>query len=390
MSRLRFGIFMAPFHSPPGQNPTLALERDVRTVELLDALGYDEAWIGEHHSCGTELIASPEIFIAHVAGRTRHIKLGTGVLSLPYHNPLWVADRAILLDHLLRGRFMLGLGPGALPTDATMIGIDPADQRQALEEDTEVLVQLLRSDQPVTKKTARYNLVEARCQLRPFTDPCFEIGIAAIASPSGPRVAGQHGLSLLSIGATLVGDLDLLAMHWDVAEDRAAEFGTTVSRDGWRLVGPMHIAETREQALKDVEYGIEAWFDYLQHTAAAPQFHPLGDTLEERVAWVNESGVGVIGTAEDAVNKIDQLYKQSNGGFGCYLMMAHDWVRPDASTRHYELFAQHVMPKFQGSADRTLAAERYARTRWDDLNTKQADALTAWTEKHAKERADRP
>ena len=389
MSRLRFGIFMAPFHAPPGQNPTTALARDVATIKLLDELGYDEAWVGEHHSCGTELIASPEIFIAHVASQTQHIKLGTGVLSLPYHNPLWVADRAILLDHLLRGRFMLGLGPGALPTDAAMIGIDPADQRQALEEDTEVLVQLLRSDEPVTKKTARYNLVEARCQLRPFTDPCFEIGVAAIASPSGPRVAGQHGLSLLSIGATLVGDLDLLAMHWDVAEERAAEFGTTVSREGWRLVGPMHIAETREQALKEVEYGIEAWFDYLQETAAAPQFHPMGDTLEERVAWVNESGVGVIGTPEDAVNKIDQLQKQSNGGFGCYLMMAHEWARPDAVARHYELFAQHVMPKFQGSADRTLAAERYARSRWDDLNAKQADALAAWTDKHAKERADK-
>jgi len=302
VSRLRFGIFMAPFHSPPGQNPTTALARDVATIRQLDELGYDEAWVGEHHSCGTEIIASPEIFIAHVASQTRHIKLGTGVLSLPYHNPLWVADRAILLDHLLRGRFMLGLGPGALPTDAAMIGIDPADQRQALEEDTEILVRLLLRDAPVTKQTPRYNLVEARCQLRPFTDPCFEIGVAAIASPSGPRVAGQHGLSLLSIGATLVGDLDLLAMHWDVMEERAAEFGKTVSRDGWRLVGPMHIAETREQAAKDVEYGIEAWFDYLQRTAAAPQFHPLGATLQERIAWINESGVGVIGTPEDAIN----------------------------------------------------------------------------------------
>ena len=389
MSRLRFGIFMAPFHAPPGQNPTTALARDVATIKLLDELGYDEAWVGEHHSCGTELIASPEIFIAHVASQTQHIKLGTGVLSLPYHNPLWVADRAILLDHLLRGRFMLGLGPGALPTDASMIGIEPAEQRQALEEDTAVLIHLLRSDEPISITTPRYRLVDARCQLRPFTDPCFEVGIAAIASPSGPRVAGQHGVSLLSIGATLVGDLDLLAMHWDVAEERAAEFGTTVSRDGWRLVGPMHIAETKEQAMRDVEFGIEAWFDYLQHTAAAPQFHPLGDTLEERIAWVNESGVGVIGTPEDAINKIDELYKQSNGGFGCYLMMAHEWARPDAVARHYELFAQHVMPVFQGSAERTLASERYAQGRWDDLNTKQADALAAWTDKHAKDRANR-
>ncbi len=389
MSRLRFGIFMAPFHAKVGQNPTTAFQRDIETVQLLDRLGYDEAWLGEHHSCGAELIASPEIFIGHLAAKTDHIKLGTGVLSLPYHNPLWVADRALLLDHLTRGRFMLGLGPGALPTDAAMIGIDPADQRPALEEDVDVLMQLLTTDEPVTHKTARYNLVEARCQLMPYSDPCFEVGVAAIASPSGPRIAGKHGLSLLSVGATLVGDLDLLALHWDVVEEEAARFGKPADRSRWRLVGPMHIAETKEQALRDVEYGIEDWFDYLQKTAAAPQFHPLGDTLEERIAWVNESGVGLIGTPDDAVAMIDTMYKQSNGGFGSYLMMAHEWARPEAVRRHYELFADHVMPKFQRSADRTLAAERYARSRWDELNTKQANALQAATDRYAEERKTR-
>ncbi|TCK25191.1 LLM class flavin-dependent oxidoreductase [Pseudonocardia endophytica] len=389
MSRLRFGIFMAPFHAKVGQNPTTAFQRDIETIQLLDRLGYDEAWLGEHHSCGAELIASPEIFIGHVAAKTEHIRLGTGVLSLPYHNPLWVADRALLLDHLTRGRFMLGLGPGALPTDAAMIGIDPSEQRPALEEDTDVLMQLLTTDEPVTHKTARYNLVDARCQLMPYSDPCFEIGVAAIASPSGPRIAGKHGLSLLSVGATLVGDLDLLALHWDVVEEEAARHGKPCDRSGWRLVGPMHIAETREQALRDVEYGIEDWFDYLQKTAAAPQFHPLGDTLEERIAWVNESGVGLIGTPDDAVAMIDTMYKQSNGGFGAYLMMAHEWARPDAVRRHYELFADQVMPKFQRSADRTLAAERYARSRWDELNSKQADALQAATDRYAEERKSR-
>ena len=109
--RLRFGIFMAPFHQA-GENPTLALERDLELVAHLDRLGWDEAWIGEHHSAGTEIIASPEIFIAAAAERTRHIKLGTGVISVAYHNPYMVAERAVLLDHLTRGRFMLGVGPG--------------------------------------------------------------------------------------------------------------------------------------------------------------------------------------------------------------------------------------------------------------------------------------
>ena len=222
---LKFGTFMAPFHSPVGQNPTDALDRDLDVIQQLDRLGYDEAWIGEHHSCGTSS-SPPMIFIAHVAAQTRHIKLGTGVLSLPYHNPLWVADRAILLDHLTRGRFMLGLGPGALPTDAAMIGIEPgraAPAPRGGHRRPHAPAAQRRADH---RKTARYRLVEAPLPAAAVHRPCFEIGVAAIASPSGPRVAGQHGLSLLSIGATLVGDLDLLAMHWDVAEERAAEFGT--------------------------------------------------------------------------------------------------------------------------------------------------------------------
>src|SRR3954471_2823248 len=121
---MRFGVFMAPFH-PAGQNPTLALERDLDLVVHLDRLGFEEAWIGEHHSAGFEIIASPEVFIATAAERTRHIRLGTGVSSLPYHHPLMLADRMLLLDHLTQGRTMLGVGPGALPSDAFMMGIDP-------------------------------------------------------------------------------------------------------------------------------------------------------------------------------------------------------------------------------------------------------------------------
>ena len=126
--RLRFGFFLAPFH-PVGQNPTLALERDLQLIEHLDALGFDEAWFGEHHSAGYEIIASPEVFIAAAARRTKQIRLGTGVSSLPYHHPFMLADRMVLLDHLTRGHVMLGVGPGALPSDAFMMGIDPAKQR---------------------------------------------------------------------------------------------------------------------------------------------------------------------------------------------------------------------------------------------------------------------
>ena len=287
MSRLRFGIFMAPFH-PAGENPTLALQRDLALVEHLDRLGYDEAWIGEHHSAGSEIIASPEIFIAAAAERTRHIKLGTGVTSLAYHNPLWVTERMVLLDHLTRGRVMLGVGPGSLPTDSAMLGLTPTDTRELMDINFDVVMRLLRGDEPVSVETPTHKLIDARLHLRPYSEPHMDVAVAAVASPTGPRLAGRHGVGLLSVGATLTeAGFDALAHHWNVMEERAETFGTTVDRAKWRLVGLMHIAETREQAYRDVEFGIEQWFRYFQKVAAFPQMAVEGGDVREMIDFVN-------------------------------------------------------------------------------------------------------
>ena len=373
-NRLKFGVFHPPYHLPTGQNPTLALRRDVEFVQHLDRLGYDEAWIGEHHSCGSEIIGEPLMFCAHVAPQTENIALCTGVVSLPYHNPLWVADRMALVDHLTRGRVKLGLGPGALTTDAYMIGLDPKTQRTALEEDVDVLMRLLRSDEPVTIETDRYKLQEARLQMRPYSD--FEISVAATASPTGPRIAGKHGLSMLSIGATMAAHaadaVDLLALMWDTYEERCNDFGQTPKRDGWRLVGPMHIAETREEAEEQVRFGIDAWFDYFQDVQAATHFSVVGKSTEERIAWVVESGLGVIGTPDDAAVQIDHLIAQSKGGFGAYLFMTHEWANWENTLKSYELFAQYVMPRYQGSSLESLrSSEEWAMSRRTELGAAQ-------------------
>jgi limonene 1,2-monooxygenase len=381
--RLRFGTFMAPFH-PPAQNPTLALQRDLDLIQHMDRLGYDEAWIGEHHSAGTELIASPEIFIAAAAERTRSIKLGTGVVSLPYHNPLWAVERIVLLDHLTRGRVMFGVGPGALPTDSIMIGLDPEQTRPALEDSFDIAMQLLTSDEPVTADGPNYTLRDARLHLRPYSDPLFDIAVAAVASPSGPRLAGKYGVGLLSVGATLAAGFDALALHWDVMEERARSFGTTVERDKWRLVGLVHVAETREQAYKDVEFGIEAWFRYFQQVAAFPQMVVLGGNVPEMIDFVNSSGVGAIGTVDDCAAQIDGLLKQSNG-FGAYLVLAHEWANPVATHRSYELIARYVMPHFQGSAANLLAAKQRAEAAREHLANKSLAAVDQMRARHQAE-----
>lgn len=385
-SRLRFGVFLAPFH-PPGENPTLALERDLELVQWLDRLGYDEAWIGEHHSAGSEIIAAPEIFIATAAPRTRHIKLGTGVTSLSYHNPLWVAERFVLLDHLTRGRAMLGVGPGSLPTDAQMIGLSPADTRGLMEESFEVIMKLLTTDEPVTFKNSRWDLREARLHLRPYSNPLFDIAVAAVVSPSGPRLAGKHGVGLLSIGATQAAGFDALGLHWNVMEQRAAEFNTTVDRAQWRLCGLVHCAETREQAYKDVEFGIEQWFRYFQTVAAFPQMAVHGNEVQEMIEFINTSGIGAIGTANDCAAQIERLMTQSAGGFGAYLNIAHEWANPEATRRSYELIAKYVMPKFQGQGYSTLQAKQRAFDARPELAAQHQQAVDAMTAKHQAELA---
>src|ERR1700754_4548394 len=214
--KLKNGIFLAPFH-PVDEDPTLCIQRDLELIEYLDRLGYEEAWFGEHHSAGYEIIASPEVFIAAAAQRTKHIRLGTGVSSLPYHHPFMLADRMVLLDHLTRGRVMFGVGPGALPSDAFMMGIDPGRQREMMEESLEAILALLTSDEPVNRQTDWFTLRDARLQLRPYTRPTPEVSVAATFSPSGPVAAGTFGVGLLSIAAAQKKSFDALARHWAAA-----------------------------------------------------------------------------------------------------------------------------------------------------------------------------
>ena len=380
----RFGIFLAPFH-PCGQNPTLALERDLDLVVHLDRLGFHEAWIGEHHSAGYEIIASPEVFIGVAAERTRNIRLGTGVSSLPYHHPLMLADRMVLLDHLTRGRVMLGVGPGALPSDAYMMGIEVARQRDMMEESLEAILALLRSDEPVTMSTDWFTLRDARLQLRPYQQPHFEVAVAAQVSPAGPRAAGRFGCSLLSIGATSAGGFDILGHHWDVVEERAAQFGTPADRAGWRLVGPMHIAETREQAVADVAFGLGDWVDYFQRVAALP-LAPDTENHDDLVEALNASGFAVIGTPDDAVAQIRRLADQS-GGFGTYLLMAHEWADRPQTLRSYELFSRYVMPEVTRSATTLGASRDWAAANRPQFIGAAGQAVMSAIQTHAAERA---
>ena len=365
--RMKFGIFLGPFHRV-GENPTLAIDRDLELIQWLDYLGYDEAWIGEHHSAGWETISSPEIFIGIAADRTRHIKLGTGVISLPYHHPLMVANRMVQLDHMTHGRVMFGVGPGALPGDAYMMGIDPTTQREKMDEAFGIVLRLFTETEPFTYKSDWFELNEAMLQLRPYTKPYMPIAVASVQSPSGVALAGKYGASVLTITVprdpSATGGTNLKFL-WDVAEESAAEHNQTVDRFDWRLTVPVHLAETREKAFEEARLGAGRFLrEYTEGTNGRKA--AFDGPLEEVIDHMADTNSWIIGTPDDCIEGILKLEEQS-GGFGGFLVQAIDWAPRDRILNSFELLARYVMPQFQGSLVGLENSNQWAKSRQETL-----------------------
>jgi limonene 1,2-monooxygenase len=352
--KLRNGIFLAPFH-PVDEDPTLCIQRDLELIEHLDRLGYEEAWVGEHHSAGYEIIASPEVFIAAAAERTKRIRLGTGVVSLPYHHPLTVANRMLQLDHQTKGRVMFGVGPGLLPSDAFQMGIDPATQRDRMVESVEVILKLFAGER-VTQKSDWFTLLDATCQLRPYTWPHPEICVASSVTPSGGKLAGKHGFGMLCVAATQAGGYDALGINWKVANDTAAENGKKMDAERLRLVGPVHIAETREEAFANIKFGFAKWQDYFSGITGNIAGRDASMSPESAI----EQGVIVVGTPDDAIAQIRRL-QAKQGDFGCFLQLAHNWANFDATKKSYELWQRHVTPVINNANHARETAFNWAR-----------------------------
>ena len=353
--RMKFGIFMAPFH-PVGDNPTLALDRDLELIEWLEQLGYDEAWVGEHHSGGWEPIASPEVFISAAAQRTKRIKLGTGVISLPYHHPLMTANRMVLLDHMTKGRIMMGVGPGALVTDAYMLGIDFSTQRPRMDEALGIIIRLLTETDPITYEADWFTLREAKLHLRPYTHPYFPIAVAAAATPSGLVTAGKHGTSVLSL-SVLASDAvkNTLKEFWKIAEDTAAEHGKSMNREDWRLVTHVFLAESKKEAIEQARIKAGQYQrGYFEEALGNPSlFDGPADRIVDAMV---DKGAWCVGTPDDLIQYIHRL-DENSGGFGGLLIQATEWGTREQVFRSYELLARYVMPHFQGTM--TSLSESY-------------------------------
>ena len=337
MPGLSFGVFLAPYH-PLGDSPLITYRRDLEIIEWCDRLGFDEAWVGEHHSAAWENIPDPAMFLAAAGQRTQRIRLGSGVVSLPYHHPMMVADSFVQLDYLTNGRAMLGVGPGALISDAVMMGIDPVTQRPRMDEALGVIVRLLAGE-VVSHTSDWFELHEARLQMLPVNGS-LPIAVASTTSPSGMVCAGTHGVGVLSLGAGLIGGKKDLAAQWAMGQKAAAGAGQELRREDWRLVIRAHLADSRGDAIAAVRNGRDHEREHYYRRVAGMK---NDTTLEEEI----EQDTSIIGTPDDMIAALHRL-QDATGGFGGFMVLANDWAPHEATLRSYELIARRVMPEMRG------------------------------------------
>ena len=347
---MKFGLFMMPAHSIR-DNPTLAFERDLRLIEYAESLGFDEFWVGEHHSSGWETIPAPDIFLAAAASRTKRIRLGTAVINLPYHHPFHVAERMAFLDHLTYGRLMLGCGPGVLPTDMQLFDLDPSELRPMMNESLDIILKLYREEGPVWHEGDYWQIKGMEVQIKPFQRPHLPVYTVSSGSGNSIRVAAERGLPIISGVFTLPGAMPL-GQQWEPYEQIATEAGHRVSRDDWSLGNlPVYVAESNEQAHKDVAEGaMHQVRSYHFRGGGKTSYEAYPDQPEEEITFeqIAEQRKWIIGDPDHCVRRIKAIQEES-GGFGTLLLLTLEWTSTEKWYRSLELFARYVIPQFNGS-----------------------------------------
>ena len=346
---MKFGFFMMPAHSH-FENPTLAFERDLQLIEYAESLGFDEFWVGEHHSGGWETIPAPDIFLAAAATRTKRIRLGTAVINLSYHHPFDVAERMAFLDHLAYGRVMLGCGPGVLAPDIQLFGLDPTELRPMMNESLDIILKLYREDGLVSYDGKYWQVKDMEVQVKPYQEPHLPIYAVSSGSGNSIRVAAERGLGVISGAYTQPGAMDI-SQQWGAYEELSAAAGHTPRRDNWRLSTSIYLADSMEQAMQDVAEGVmDEANQYFFQTGGKVTYEAYpGQPAEEiTLDQIIDQRKWIIGDPDYCVQRIKEL-EETTGGFGGLLMVSVEWTSTEKWLHSLELFARYVMPQFNRS-----------------------------------------
>jgi limonene 1,2-monooxygenase len=352
---MKFGIFTMPEHFP-WESWSLAFDRDVQEIVDAEFLGFDEFWIGEHHSGGYEPVPVPEYIIAKASALTGRIMLGTGTVNVPYHDPFLIAERLAFLDNLCHGRLLFGLGGGGLPTDWELFGFEAEEMRPRLDHGLDIVERLILADGPISYETPYHRGTDRQIQVRPYKNRKPEFAIAGLTGLGSYRCAGTRGWGALSVYFSPVKYSNNDAFpdvikHGKILDEaaRAADRDPVQARRQWRIVREVYVSDSREKALEEIRAGVGKSYSYLIELGlgALMKLDETADDSELTLEWMVDNIPWIIGSPDECIQQIRDLY-DTVGGFGTFVVNSRDWVTSDLQRRSWELFARNVIPALEG------------------------------------------
>lgn len=360
---MRVGLFMMPVH-PPGRLFADTLAEDTEKSLLAERLGFEEVWVGEHFSATSEPIPSPMMFMAGLVPRTTRLRFGTAVVNLPNHDPVIVAAEAAQLDHMSRGRFMLGIGPGGLVSDFELFGVNDHAARNRKVIEGAAIIQKIWSQDPPYRIDGEFRGVRLENAIIPelgigFMPKPFQPGgppiSISLASPNSAsaRTAAQQGWGMIS--ANIIPPASI-ASHWAVYSQACAELGRPASGDNWRVARNIMVAPSDGQARDRVfgEHGSNRYFftymrAVLGRVGLLVILKPRADMPDEEatVEAITQSNV-IYGAPATVLDKLI-AFREHVGPFGTLLMTGLDWCGPNEAweRQSMQLLGEQVMPKFR-------------------------------------------
>ncbi len=365
---MRLGYFTMPVH-PASRNPSDTLREDREIIILADELGYHDAFVGEHLTDLVENVTNSMMFLATLIHSTKRIILGTGTTNLSHMHPVLVAAHAAMFDHLAQGRFILGVSPGALPSDAEALGIFSEDRNRMFAESIEVITRIWSSKPPfdidlpenrfkVSTKLTYDEISNTGMMIRPLQQPRPEI-VGTVVAPFSKGVIAMGEKDFHPMSANFLYD-KWLPSHWENYSIGKANVGQTADRRDWRVARTIMVHDDEKVAR---HYGRESEkspyrFYYrnlgykLRKGKRDAVFTDDGKTPENQVPLDQILDRLVIaGGVNEVVDRILEL-NETLGGFGELVYAGLDWTDPALARRSMVLMAEEVMPRVNAALAR--------------------------------------
>ena len=354
---MQFGYFTMPSH-PPERSFRDGFEWDLEVIRHIDSLGFSEAWFGEHHTAPWEPNPAPDLLVTRALAETQQIRLGPGGFLLPYHHPAELANRVAALDHLSEGRLNFGVAASGLPSDWAMFNVDGTSgaNRDMTREALDIILKLWAADEPcdlhgdywqVSVPEEMFGLL--RPHLKPLQEPHPPIGVAGLSKGSDTlKLAGERGFIPMSLNL----NPGYVSSHWESVQIGAERAGRTPSRQEWRMVREVFVADTDEEAWR-LSVGAQmgrmyreyflpllenfGFWEFLKHDESVPD----SDISPEYCAARN----WVVGSPDTVAAKLEEMY-ESVGGFGTLLVLGFDYLENSQPwMRSLELLQTEVAPR---------------------------------------------